>query len=189
MKSSQAALIFLYGLCIICYGWLLYTSLTGQSGLGQPGVLLFFIVLSLIVFVFPNDLPFFGLGRRFRGVAYWAILVLLTHCGVYSYYLLDNTSEDVLVAEFYWDAGIELHLRADGTYKALEKGLIGNELYYGRYRVEGDYLILEGTLHLGSSPLKDTLTYDSAFLHFQLEAPWKRINEGSMKIVMNELLK
>jgi hypothetical protein len=59
---------------------------------------------------------------------------------------------------------------------------------YG-FHVEGYYLILEGTLHLGSSPLKDTLTYDSAFLHFQLETPWKRINEGSMKIVMNELLK
>lgn len=187
MQSSQAALILLYLLCMSCYGWLRYSVLTGQSAIGLLGILLAFVVLSLIVFFFPNELGWFKIGRRFRGVVYWAVLLMLTHWGVYGYYLLDNSSEDVLVAEVYWDAGIELHLRADGTYKALEKNIISDALRYGRYRLDSNRLILDGKLHIGSTPLKDTLTYDALFLYFELETPRKKSTEGMMKITMNEL--
>ncbi|MBX2928998.1 MAG: hypothetical protein KF852_14270 [Saprospiraceae bacterium] len=133
MKLSDIPAIILYAICMYLGGIVFYQYITLAGGIGFLYSALFFSIVSLIAFFIPVSFALFGIRKPFRGLAYWTILMFLTWSGVYACNFLNNRSKVLLFAHFYWDAGIDLYLRENGTYKAIERGWIHDELKYGKY--------------------------------------------------------
>lgn len=186
MTMTLFLLIVLYATCIYAGGAIMYMFISGWPDFSILHLTPVFAILSLIIFFVPVNFALFGIKKQFRGLAYWAMLIFLTWSVLYGYNFLMNRSKVLLFADFYWDAGIDLYLRENGTYKAIERGWIHDELKYGKYRLEGNHVILSGALYIGISRMNDTLVYDSAGLHFKLDSQWKSINGGTMTVQVNE---
>lgn len=148
------------------------------------------IGLTVAAFLLPADVKWFGLPRPVRGMAYWLLAVAIAVALTGILYGSRNLSRTVLVADFYWDDGVEIYFRADGTFRAIEQHMIGLEHKYGRYRVEGGTIILEkNPVMLGISPFPDTLVYTNRGLHFWLDDESLTIRHGMMSVSRNRLFK
>ncbi len=188
MKLEDIPAIMLYALCIVTGSFVFYYIITPAGGLGFYVFFLpIFGVVSLITWFLPVSFAPLGIRKPFRGMANWATLMLLVCCAEYGYHYGMNRSKVVFHADFYWDAGIDLYLRENGTYKAIEDVSIGGDLKYGKYRIDGNRIILEGDLYIGNARMNDTLIYDSKGLHFKLDSEWKGIHGDVMVIQINEL--
>ncbi len=137
----------------------------------------------------PVDYSSHKISAYFKGVVIWLVLMFLTYFIALSYDYVKNRSENVFIAEFSWEASIELFLRKNGTYKAINNNWLSSDLHYGRYKVDGNNIIIDGDLKFGNSKFQKTLVYDSLGLHFWLEEAWDNIDEGTMTVKMNELFK
>jgi len=184
--SYTLAAFFLL-ICIFSGGVLFYGWLT--VGIGIEALLFkpLFVFSSIIIFFIPIKHHLFGVEKYFRGVVIWLFAVILMTTILFTYNFLRNRSEDLLKADFYWDAGIELHLRENGTYKVINEDWMSGSVSYGRYKIKGDKVLIHGNLKLGASMLIDTLylSADSSSLNFKLEEEWKGLTENQMYIRKN----
>ena len=88
-----------------------------------------------------------------------------------------------LRAEFYYDEGFDLELRADGSAKATIHAWFEHDERYGKYTIAGDSLFLRDlTVTYGSSRLRDTLLLRPGYLVFDLEGARRGISRDSMLI-------
>jgi hypothetical protein len=187
MKLEDIPAITLYAVSVATGSIVLYHFMTPAGDLSFLFLLPIFCIVSLISWFLPVSFAPLGIRKPFRSMANWATLMLLVWCIEYGYNYAMNRSKVVLFADFYWDAGIDLYLRENGTYKVVERGWIADDLKYGKYRVDGNRIITDGGLYLGIARLNDTLMYDSTGLHFQLDIKWKDMDSGVMTIQANKL--
>lgn len=187
MKSSDIPAIITYAICTGIGGKIFYQYFVTGDVFSLLFFLPIFAVVSLIAFFIPVNFAPFRIKKPFRGLANWAMLMLLTWSVVYGHDYAMNRSKVVLFADFYWDSGIDFYLRENGTYKAVETGWTTEGPKYGKYRIDGNRIILEGDLYIGIARINDTLVYDSTGLHFQLDIKWKDIDSGVMTIQANKL--
>lgn len=189
--SSYILAAFFLLICIFSGGVLFYGWIT--VGIGIEALLFtpLFIFSSIIVFFTPIKHHLFGVEKYFRGVVIWLFAVILTTIILFTYNFLRNQSKDLLIADFYWDAGIELHLRENGTYKVINEDWMSGGVSYGKYKIEGDKILISGNLKLGISTLIDTLYLgaDSSSLNFKLEEEWKGLAEDQMHITKDLIFK
>ena len=189
MKYFKWGLLMIpHALSTLIGGFIFYQLIT--VGIGFEIILFgpLFITFSFIAFIIPVPFKVFDNTKRYRGIALWITLLSLTIPTLLAYEFLRNLSHEVLVAEFHWDDGIELHLRKNGSYKAINYGVAHAYQHYGRYKIDGNQIIIRH-IEFGNAAIKDTLTYDSLGLHFKLEEEWEGITEGVMSIKKNELFK
>ena len=150
---------------IICYsffgGCLLYQKIS--LGYKYIGIEFFFFGILFILFSAAGmgvsfKIP--GQNRKMNGVKIWLIAMLLTCLTLFTYDFVKNISKSIFIAEIYWDGGIELHLRENGTYKSINYDLLFGIVKYGSYEIYEKGIIIEDELRLGTSIIKDTLIYD-----------------------------
>lgn len=181
--------IIVYLICILFATFLFNQIITGCLGL-EVGIFgSIFLAFSIITFLIPIGRDILGVHKYCRGVVLWFLLMLLTFTSIIIYHAIRNITKDVLVAEYFWESSIELHLRKNGTYRVFNTDWVTGYSYYGKYKIEGNNIIMLKKLKFGGSNIKDTLKYDYRGIHFKLDKEWKSINSGVMKIKKNELFK
>ena len=104
-----------------------------------------------------------------------------------TYHYINNKSKTIFISEFYWESGIELHLRENGTFKVINDDWFSGSVSYGDYTKFEKNIVIEDEIRLGNSIMKDTLRLDSLGLHFELEEEWEGIINGKMEVRKNEI--
>lgn len=94
-------------------------------------------------------------------------------------YKLHNISPVLISTKFYYEEGLDVEFRKNGTYKALNENILTGELSYGSYTLKDSLLILNDKLKFGMEFLNDTLRVSNKGISFTMEKPW-RINKGQM---------
>lgn len=183
--------IIIHLFCIFLGGILFYQWLT--VGIGIEGVLLkpAFILLSVLGIIAYVQYDFSDNPKYIPGIAIWGLAMTLTFATLKTYNYLRNRSENILITKFYWDSGIDLYLRQNGSYKVVNTDWMSGYVSYGRYRIKENHIITNKNLNFGTVEMIDTLTLTSDSLHvyFRLNEEWKGISEGEMLIEMDSLFK
>jgi len=187
MKISDIPAVITYAICAGIGGKIFYQYFVAGDVFWLLYLLPLFVIVSLFAFFIPVGFAPLGIKKPFRGIANWAIFIFITWLLIYGHDYAMNRSKVVLFADYYWNSGIDLYLRKNGTYKAVKTGWTTDGPKYGKYRIDGNRIILEGDLYIGIARMNDTLIYDSKGLHFKLDSEWKGIHGDVMAIQINEL--
>ncbi len=167
---------------------LFYIMLTFFLDLGNYMLLPLFAILSILVFIFPIKFEPKEAYSFVRAVLLWmfGVLIFLTFYGIY--HLAHNHSKVVLKTAFYWDYGLKIDFRENGTYRAENEDWVVGEVSYGNYEIVKDTIVCRD-LRFGSIPLKPRLwlSQDSTKLIMELQGAVKGISGAEMDIVFNTL--
>ncbi len=186
LKVILAALSSL--MSVVTGGFLFYQHITFGIGIELYFFGCIFILSSVVCFVLPLDYKLFELPKYSKGFVIWLMIMLTTIFTLWTYDFVKNLSKDVFVAKFYYDCGIELRLRENGTYKAINENWMSGFVSYGKYKVERHRIIvIDNSLTFGTSVIVDTLDYKGSQVFFRLENNWKEIKNGKMTVTKNEL--
>jgi len=117
-----------------------------------------------------------------QGLANWMILMAAGTFIIWAYVYIRDMPQTVLRGSYYWESGLDIEFRENGTYKAVNSGMGGASAHYGQYKAVGKHLITDHDLYLGIARLKDTLTLDSNGLYFELEEPYRGIEADTMNV-------
>ena len=147
--------------------------------LGAPVALflsLLLVALSTVLYRRGDERWAYGWTTAFGLTCLFTVLSLL-------YRTSRHLSPVKLRAEFYYDEGFDLELRANGSAKATIYDWLEHDERYGKYTIARDSLFLHDlTLTYGSSRLRDTLLLRPGYLVFDLEGARRGISRDSMLI-------
>ena len=142
---------------IASVGLLFYQMLACAIGFEIIYLLPAHVIASLVIIFLPIGGDIRGLPKKLNGLVLWLFLSLLTGSAILAYHFLNNQSEEVLIAEYYWEEGLELILRKNGTYKSINSNEIGCSVNYGKYELQDSLIITEPNLRIGQVSINDTL--------------------------------
>ena len=99
---------------------------------------------------------------------------------VYSYNKFRNWSTVIYSVEYYWEEGVYLDFRENGTFRAKNTDIVSSSLSYGEYEKIDSFIILLDKVEFGMSKMSDTLIVRDEGIYFTLESPWREISEATL---------
>jgi hypothetical protein len=144
-----------------------------------------FIVSTFIVLA--HSLTSYSLAEESYNARYFKIWSISSGSILFiilTFFIYNNYSKDILVAEFYWDSGITLKFKENGKFRAENSEWVAGSVSYGRYSIQESMIILHDNVKFGNANIMDTLSLstDSMHLIFRLESEWEGIEGGEMSI-------
>lgn len=187
-------MILIYPAYMISGGMLFYDIITGTGGLEELLLIPVFLLFSVISIFSPVKVNRLDLPRYVWGFLLWLFLTATTFLTLWSYNFLRNRSPEVLTAKFFMEQGVNIYLRENGTYKAINNDMLSTSVSYGSYEIQDTLLILNSgllnrDLRVGSARIRDTLILspDSSGLLFKLDRTWRGLDSEKMRIEKDEL--
>lgn len=138
-----------------------------------------FIISSFIAILIPvkTEIKFYD--TRLGGFAIWlssivVLIVILTAVDMFR-----NRSPILFSTKFYWEEGLDIEFREDGTFKAFNHDIMSTEVSYGKYVLQDSLIILKDRVQFGMEDLVNTLKISNSGVSFDMEIPW-RIENGEL---------
>lgn len=144
-----------------------------------------FLLSSIIAIIIPAKTKIKCVHKNFTSLLIWIILMTATIGILFILNKIQNRSPTLFATEFYWEEGIDVTFRKNGTYRALNHYIFGGEITYGRYLLQDSMIILLDKMKFGNSNMNDTLLATGQGIFFTMEEPW-RIEEGTMSYVYGQ---
>ncbi|MFK8054846.1 MAG: hypothetical protein AB8F78_01900 [Saprospiraceae bacterium] len=143
-------------------------------------VLPVFIDSSILAIVIPSERKFGKIHKYLSSLVYWIGAMGLSCAAIFTYNTLRNLSPVIYAVEFYWDVGIDMEFRENGTFKVLNSNMGGGFVSYGDYKIVGSTIILEDEVRWDNLKLNDTLQVTERGINFTLDKPHRDLSEGTM---------
>lgn len=138
-----------------------------------------FLFSSAITIIIPANIKFSFLNKSLNSFKIWIIVMTLTFLIVYVIDKVQNLSPILFSTSFYWEEGVDVDFRKNGTFRAFNQNLLGGGISYGKYEIKDSFIILLDKLKFGNSNMKDILVARKDGVFFTMVESW-RINEGVM---------
>jgi len=170
---------------LILFLWILsvlfYKAISGTTGfevitLLPLSIVFFFLALSLnskTKSTYSRELVF-----NFSQIVFCSVLLL---SGILLLNYSRNTSTVLYEGEYFNRNDINIQFRDDMTFKVRKSNLISADIEYGAYTQVGTMLILEDDMFFGATMFKDTLYIIEDGIWFELESPWRRTENGTLR--------
>jgi len=171
--------IFFLLLSVLSGGYAFYDYISIGIGIVTIFLSVIFLVSSVITILIPANVKFSFLNKSLNSFKIWIIVMILTFVIVYVIDKVQNLSPILFSTSFYWEEGVDVDFRKNGTFRAINWGLLTGALSYGKYELKDSFIILQDKLQFGNSNMKDILVARKNGVFFTMEEPW-RINEGVM---------
>ena len=151
MTFIKVLLQIIVFLCYSFTGGILFHQKIAVGYLGIELIFLgpLFILFSVIGILFPFKIYYAG--EKIKGWLIWVVVLSLTCILLSTYHYINNRSKVIFSSEIYWDAGIRLYLRENGTFKVINDELLAGSVQYGEYEVQDRTIIIKEEIRLGSS--------------------------------------
>ncbi len=108
-----------------------------------------------------------------------SLMIGLLCLGFYIYNKWSLPSPILFSTEYYWEEGVNIEFRENGTFKAMNFSIMEGSVSYGKYDLQDSLIILRDKIKFGNSYMKDTLIARKNGIYFSLKEPW-RIEEDTM---------
>ena len=145
----------------------------------QSMYLSFFLICSLIAILITAKSKIKFIHKRLGGFFVWGISITMLICILTALNKMRDLSPVLISTKFYWEEGVDVEFRKNGTFKALNQHMFGGKISYGKYELKDSLIILKDKLKFGMENMNDTLKVTNDGILFTMEKPW-RINEGKM---------
>ncbi|MEE9438450.1 MAG: hypothetical protein V3V14_05575 [Saprospiraceae bacterium] len=122
------------------------------------------------------------INKRLGGFIVWLSSIAILILVLTTINKIRNLSPILISSKFYWEEGLDIEFRKNGTYKALNHDMFGGEMSYGKYVLKDSLIILKDKVKFGLENLSDTLIISNKGISFIMEKEW-RINDGVMSFV------
>jgi hypothetical protein len=161
-------------------GGLIYSELiTVGFGIHLIYVFSIFLICSLIAILITTKSKIKFIHKRLDSFFVWGISITMLICILTALNKMRNLSPVLISTKFYWEEGVDVEFRKNGTFKALNQQMLGGEISYGKYELKDSLIILKDKLKFGMENMNDTLKVTNDGILFTMENPW-RINKGKM---------
>lgn len=171
--------IFFLLLSMLCGGYAFYEYITIGFGIVSLFLSIIFLFSSAITFLIPANIKFRFLYKPLNSFKIWIIFMTFTFVIVYVIEKVQNLSPILFSTTFYWEEGVDVDFRENGTFRAINLHLLGGGISYGKYNLKDSFIILQDKLKFGNSNMKNILVARKDGVFFTMEEPW-RITEGVM---------
>ena len=172
--------IFFLLLSVLSGGYAFYDYISlGFIGIVTIFLSVIFLFSSAITILIPANIKFSFLNKSLNSFKIWAIVMIFTFGTVYVIDKVENLSPILFSTSFYWEEGVDVDFRKNGTFRAFNQHILGGGISYGKYELKDSFIILLDKLKFGDSNMKDILVAKKDGVYFRMEEPW-RINEGVM---------
>lgn len=161
-----------------CFAFYDYISL-GFIEITSIFLFVIFLFSSAITILIPANIKLRFLHKPLNSFKMWIIVMIFTFVIVYVIDKVQNLSPILFSTSFYWEEGVDVDFRKNGTFRAFNQHLLGGGISYGKYELRDSFIILQDKLKFGDSNMKDILVARKDGVYFRMEKPW-RINEGVM---------
>lgn len=177
MKQGIRLFFLITGL--LCGGIVFYAKLTVGLGIFSLWLAVIYIISSLIAALIQSETEIKYIPNRLSGLFVWAVSNAILFIIIFCLYKLRNFSPILFSTKYYWEEGLDVEFRKNGTYKAINSDLFKACHSYGEYTLKDSIIILKDRLRFGNSIMKDTLIASNEGLSFALDRPW-RIEKDTM---------
>ncbi len=172
--------IFFLLLSVLSGGFAFYDYISlGFIEITSIFLFVIFLFSSAITILIPANIKLRFLHKPLNSFKIWIIVMIFTFVIVYVIDKLQNLSPILFSTSFYWEEGVDVDFRKNGTFRAFNQHLLGGGISYGKYELKDSFIILQDKLKFGDSNMKDILVARKDGVYFRMEKPW-RINEGVM---------
>jgi hypothetical protein len=176
---KQVIRIFFLILSLLSGGLIFNEQITVGFGflpiLGIP----FFVISTLVAVLITTKSKIKFVHKQLGGLFVWLISMSILISTLFIVNKIRNMSPVLFSTKFYWEEGVDVEFRKNGTFKALNHHVMGGNLSYGKYKLVDSLIILKDRLKFGMENMNDTLVATNKGVLFKMEKPW-RINEGKM---------
>jgi hypothetical protein len=176
---KQGIRLFFLIISLLCGGFVYYQKLTVGLGFFSFWLAVIYIVSSLIAALIQTEKEIKYIHIRLSGLFVWAVSNAMLFTIIFCYYKLRNLSPILFSTKYYWEEGLDVEFRKNGTYKAINSDLFKASLSYGEYTMKDSIIVLKDRLKFGNSIMKDTLIVSNEGLSFELDRPY-RIEKDTM---------
>lgn len=180
MENKSVFRIIALVLSIMCSGFIFGEYITTGLGILSFYVFPVFVVSSIFFIVIPSSKKFKYLHNRLSSFVIWIGYSILGFCLIF----INQKSRDIspikYAVEFFWEEGIYIEFRENGTFKAINEDMLSAKLSYGKYVQIDSKLILQDEVKFGLSTMNDTLIINQDGIAFTLDSLW-RVREGTMR--------
>lgn len=139
-----------------------------------------FIISSLIAVFISTKTKIKFIHKQLGGFIIWVTSITILICILTSINKLRNLSPVLFRTSIYYEVGLDVEFRKNGTYKALNHHILGGNLTYGKFKLQDSLILIEDKLKFGSSNMTDTLIAQSVGILFSLEKPYRGIDKGTL---------
>ncbi|MCB0540521.1 MAG: hypothetical protein KDE33_23600 [Bacteroidetes bacterium] len=118
-----------------------------------------------------------------------SLIVSLLGVSLFIFFISRNQSSTWFSTTFYWEEGVDVSFRRNGTYRAANYDMLGGfDITCGKFRLQDSLIILNPQMKFGFEKMNDTLVATNKGIYFTMEKPW-RVNEGKMSYVYGQTAK
>lgn len=185
---KQPARIFFLFCCILSGGFIFHESTTIGFGFLSLYLSIVFLVSSIFSVTIPSKMKFKYIHKSLSSFFIWLISMTTIIGSLFIVNKINNISPILFSTEFYWEEGLNVEFRKNGTFRALNYHIMGGNVTYGRYKLQDSLIVLLDKMKFGKSNLNDTLIATEKGVFFTMENEW-RVNEGTMSYVYGHTAK
>lgn len=165
---------------LISGGFIFYEHITIGFGIASLYIgFPIFVISSLITIFISTDYESRLYNKRMGGFIMWLSSITILFSILIIINKIRNISPVLFATEFYWEEGVDIQFRKNGTFKAVNHDMLSSDLSYGEYEIKDSLIILKDKLKFGLENMKDTLHISNNGIEFQMQVQW-RINGGQM---------
>lgn len=177
---KQGTRIFFLILSLLSGGFIYLETITVGLGLVTLIIALpCFLVSSLIAILITTKTKINFIHKRLGGFIVWLTSITILIFILTASNKIRNLSPILFSTKFFWEEGLDIEFRKNGTFKALNHDLLSSQISYGKYVMKDSLIILKDNVKFGMENLSDTLIISNNGISFNMEKQW-RINEGEM---------
>lgn len=124
-NMKQGIRVFFLTLSLISGGLIYYVLRTVGFGCFTIYVSIFFLICSLIAVLITNKSKIKFIHKRLGGFFMWITLMTILICILTAINKMRNLSPVLISTKFYWEEGVDVEYRKNGTFKALNHHMLG----------------------------------------------------------------
>lgn len=182
--SLEIVRIFFLIISLLSSGKIFYDSINTSFGISSIYLCFILIPCTLLCILIPTRIRFKRIPRNLSSFTIWLLCAIFVFGGIFLVHEFRNLSPTIFSTKFYWEEGLDIDFRENGTYKASHNNIMTSRISYGKYKIEDKNIILLDKMMFGMAYLKDTLSISGAGAFFTMEKPW-RVSEGMMSFDYN----
>jgi len=153
-------------------GFVFYEIITNTLGIFSVIMLPVLFISTLMAILLPAKRKFKNVHKFFSSFIIWTLIMSVTLLAVFAFVKLRDSSEIIHAVSQYHSSltptkDFDLDFRKNGTFKMRSFYTTGEKVQYGKYKLEGDRIILLDDITSGIYKLNDTLVIQEKGIAFE----------------------